>query len=192
MRNGRRFVGGAAWLAVLLVGVLSGVVFRRFIRVLPGPAPVNTSTVIQQIEGLAQLVTVKYVLEKVVILEDVKIYGENRVVLVAHGVVKAGIDLAQIQPEHIEIRGRNVAIAMPPAAITDAYLDERRTLVLEHSTGLLRRFDKNLQQAARLEGIDQIRRAASYNGILEEAAERARLQLSHLFRQMGYEEIEFR
>ena len=42
--------------------------------------------------------TVKYVLEKVVVLEDAKWYGENRVILVAHGIVKAGVDLQKLQP----------------------------------------------------------------------------------------------
>jgi len=56
----------------------------------------NTATVVEQVQTLSDLVTVKYVLEKVVILEDVKWYGENRVLLLAHGIVKAGIDLKRI------------------------------------------------------------------------------------------------
>jgi len=36
------------------------------------------------------------VLEKVVILEDAKWYGENRVLLLAHGIVKAGMDLKRV------------------------------------------------------------------------------------------------
>ena len=138
------------------------------------------------------MVTVKYVMEKVVILEDVRIYGENRVLLVAHGVVKAGVDLSKIERGDIEVDGTNVTIRLPRCTITDVYLDEDKTQVLEHSTGLLRRFDKDLQQNARREGLDAIRRAARDSGILDEAQTRAELQLRLFFNQFGFTEIEFR
>src|SRR5207247_8109596 len=66
---------------------------------LPGmsgpPRIQNTSTILKQVQTLSDLVTVKYVLEKVVILEDIKWYGENRVLLIAHGIVKEGIALQE-------------------------------------------------------------------------------------------------
>ena len=55
-----------------------------------GPKFYNTATVLVQVQTLSQLVTVKYVMEKVVALEDVQWYGESRVLLIAHGIVKAG------------------------------------------------------------------------------------------------------
>src|SRR5437773_10676286 len=75
---------------------------------LPGmsgpPRIQNTSTILKQVQTLSDLVTVKYVLEKVVILEDIKWYGENRVLLIAHGIVKAGVDLQEIKPNRSEER----------------------------------------------------------------------------------------
>ncbi len=69
----------------------------------------NTATVVEQVQTLSDLVTVKYVLEKVVILEDAKWYGENRVLLLAHGIVKAGIDLKRITPDDVTISGKKSA-----------------------------------------------------------------------------------
>lgn len=157
----------------------------------PGKVTLSTTTVLTQVQGLSQLVTIKYVMEKVVVLEDVKVYGESRVLLIAHGVVKAGIDLSKMKPEDIKISGTKARVTLPMPAITDAYLDEQKTQVLEHSTGLLRRFDKDLQQSARAKGLDEIRRAARYNGILEEAEERARQQLTFMLHQLGVQDVEF-
>jgi len=180
-------------LAIALgLGLAFGWTVVRLLRPDRTPRYTNTAAVLTHIQGLAQLVTVKYVMEKVVILEDVRIYGESRVLLVAHGVVKAGVDLSKIERGDIEVDGTNVTIRLPRCTITDVYLDEDKTQVLEHSTGLLRRFDKDLQQNARREGLDAIRRAARDSGILDEAQTRAELQLRLFFSQFGFTEIEFR
>ena len=150
----------------------------------------NTATLVQQVQTLAELVTVKYVLEKVVILDDIKWYGENRVLLVAHGIVKAGVDLKEIKPEDVRVEEKKIVVKLPRARITDVYLDDQKTRVVDRSTGLFRAFDKDLEQNARRQAVDELRIAARSNRIYEDAEERARLQLANLFRQLGYE-VEF-
>ena len=158
---------------------------------LRGPPKIqNTTTILKQVQTLSDLVTVKYVLEKVVILEDVKWYGENRVLLVAHGIVKAGVDLQQIKPEDVRLTEKKVVLKLPQARIMDAYLDEQKTRVVDRTTGLLRTFDRDLEQNARRQAVDDLRIAARYNGIYEDAQERARSQLANFFHQLGIE-IEF-
>lgn len=185
-------IGIVAVFVIALVGGLgTGWLLSRVFPPRGAPRTLNTAPILTQIQGLAQLVTVKYVIEKVVVFEDVRLYGENRVLLVAHGVVKAGVDLARLGPNHVQVRSNRVEITLPPASITDVYLDEDKTEVLEHSTGLLRRFDKNLEQNARREGLDAIRRAARYSGILDDATTRAQQQLRLLFLQLGYQDVQF-
>src|SRR5690606_32211114 len=136
----------------------------------------------------------KYVMEKVVVYEDVKWFpgGENRVMLVAHGIVKAGVDLQRMKPEDVQVddAARKVTIRLPVPQITDSYLDDSQTQVVERSTGLLRSFDKDLEQLARQIAVDDIRRAARYAGILKDADERARLQVRAFFQQIGWQ-VEF-
>jgi adenine/guanine phosphoribosyltransferase-like PRPP-binding protein len=62
--------------------------------------------------------------------------------------------------------------------------------VIERSTGLLRVFDKDLEQSARQNAVDDIRRSARTAGILQDAVERAQAQVKSLCRQMGFEEVE--
>ncbi len=181
-----------AFLALVLACIFGiGLLLGRFFSF--GPTPpmiVNTSTVIKQVQTLSQLVTVKYVLEKVVVLEDVKWYGDNRVTIIAHGVVKAGTDLQLLKPEDVKISDKAISIVVPKAGITDAYLEDRQTQVLEQSTGLMRTFDKDLQQNARRQAVDEIKRAAFRGGIMQEADARTRSQLTNLFTTLGFQKVE--
>src|SRR4051794_4797895 len=105
----RRLAIGAMLLAILVFGLLLGLFLPRWAGISMGPKAFNPAVVIQQVQTLSQLVTVKYVMEKVVILEDVKWFagwGENRVLMVAHGTVKAGLDFAGLKPEDLRISGK--------------------------------------------------------------------------------------
>jgi isopropylmalate/homocitrate/citramalate synthase len=183
-------------IVALILAILGGVglFFTLLWMRLPGsnavPKIQNTATLLKQVQTLSELVTVKYVLEKVVILEDVRWYGENRLLMVAHGIVKAGVNLEEIRPEDFRLEGNRVILKVPRAMITDVYLDEQKTRVIDRATGLLRTFDKDLEQSARRQAVQDLRLAARYNGIYEDAEERARLQLSSLFHRLGYE-VEF-
>jgi hypothetical protein len=151
----------------------------------------NTATVVEQIQTLSDLVTVKYVVEKVEILDDAKWYGENRVLLLAHGIVKAGIDLKRLKPGDVTVSGKKIIIRLPPPQVTDAYLDDSQTKVIDYTTGLLREFNKDLEQTARANAVDDIQRAARNNGILNDADERAKLELALFLHQAGFEQVEF-
>ncbi|HZT23891.1 MAG TPA: DUF4230 domain-containing protein [Verrucomicrobiae bacterium] len=158
----------------------------------------NTATVLQQIQTLSELVTVKYVMEKVEIVNSPPentlgkfVQGENRVLLLAHGIVKAGVDLKRLRQGDVKISGQTVFIRLPPAQITDAYLDEKRTQVIDWQRGFLRDYDKDLETAARQNAVDDIRRAARAAGILPDAEERARLELAALLHAAGFTRVEF-
>lgn len=179
-------------LACLAGGILLGTFLGRLLPSAGGITSYNTATLLKQVQSLSELVTVKYVIEKVVVLEDVKWYGENRVLLLAHGVVKGGVDLGRLKPEDITVSGNKISIKLPPAQVLDAYLDDKKTQIIERSTGLMRAFDKDLEQTARQNATDDIARAARSGGIKADAEQRARTQLKELFRQMGFEEVEFR
>jgi hypothetical protein len=180
-----RVILALAALAILFVlGLWLGWGARRWTTA-GGPTAYNTATVLRQVQTLSQLVTVKYVMEKVVVMEDVKWFGESRVLLVANGVVKAGVDFSRLQPEDVRVTEKKVALRLPAAQITDAYLDDRQTRVVERTTGLLRTFDKDLEQTARQMAVDDIRRGARSAGILKDADDRARAQVQNMFEQMG-------
>jgi len=181
----------AALMVIFALGLIFGLASYRWYAAratggYSGPA------LLVKVQTLSQFVTVKYTLEKVVEFDDAKWYGDSRVLLVAHGVVKAGIDLSQMAPDDIHIAGRKISMVLPRARITDTYLDDHQTQILDHSTGAFRLFDKDLEQSARERAVDELRLAASQNGILNDAAERGRSQLTILLYQLGFTEINLR
>jgi len=178
---------------IFVAGAWLGFKVTHWTKFRSGVHEEDTATVVEQIQTLSDLVTVKYVMEKVVILNDVKWYGENRVLLLAHGIVKAGIDLKRIKPEDVAISGKKITLHLPWPQITDAYLDEQQTRVIDYSTGLFRAPDPTLALAttARQNAVDDIRRAARIDGILTDAGDRARLELALFLHQAGFEQVEF-
>jgi hypothetical protein len=181
----------AALMVIFALGLLFGLLSyhwyqARAVGGYSGPA------LLKEVQTLSQFVTVKYSLEKVVELDDAKWYGESRVLLVAHGVVKAGIDLSQLGPGDIQISGKKISLTLPRARITDVYLDDRQTQIVDHTTGILRVFDKDLEQNARRQAVDELRLAASQNGILKEAAEKGQSRLTILLYQLGFTNISLR
>jgi len=191
MRRIKQIFWTVVTLAILFFGVYLGFTVSRWLKTGTGLRFENTATVVQQVQTLSDLVTVKYVMEKVVILEDAKWYGENRVLLLAHGIVKAGIDLKRITADDVTISWSRISVKLPPPQITDAYLDEQHSQVIDHTTGLLRVFDKDLEQTARENAVDDIRRAARDAGVLNDADQRARLELELFLREAGFEQVEF-
>ncbi len=194
MSKGRLSSVALALAFIFGLGLLFGIFLPRITGFSAGPRTYNTPTILKQIQTLSELVTVKYVMEKIHVLEDVKVFpgiGENRVAILAHGIVKAGVDFKEMKPEDISIHEKKISVRLPQSRITDAYLDDSRTQVLDRSTGLFRVFDKNLEQTAREQAIADIGRAARHEGILKEADDRAREQIKALLKQLGFEEIEF-
>jgi hypothetical protein len=192
MRQVRNFLWALTAVVVLTLAVYLTFSVTRWLGRGTGLHFGNTATVVKQVQALSDLVTVKYVLEKVVVLEDVKWYGESRVLLLAHGVVKAGIDLKRLTPEDVTISDKKITLHLPPPQIMDAYLDDKNSQVIDHSTGLLRSFDKNLEQTARQNAVDDINRAARQGGILEDAQKQAEVELTSFLHQAGFVQVEFR
>lgn len=193
----RRVSISLALIVLFLAGLYFGAKLSRWSSG-KGVTRYNTPVLLEQVQTLSDLVTVKYVVEKVEVWNDPPsgviaqfVAGDNRILLLARGVVKAGVDLHQLKPGDIRVDGKTIWINLPQARITDAYLDEKETKVIERKTGFLRSFDKDLEQNVRLTAVEDMRQSALRGGIVRDANERARTQLAGFFRVMGFERVEF-
>jgi hypothetical protein len=183
---------------LFLLGIYLGCRFSHFFGLGGARRTYDTPVLLQQVQTLSDLVTVKYIVQKVEVWEDPPsgligpyVQGNNRLLLLAQGVVKAGVDLGKLKPEDLKVQGKTIWIKLPPAHITDAYLDDNETKVIERTTGFLRKFDKDLEQNVRRAAVQDIRSSAGRGGILHDAEERARTQLANFFTLMGFEKVEF-
>lgn len=191
------FIWAAAALVIFIGGMLLGALAWHWLRK-PGVQIIGTATVVQRVQTLSDLVTVKYVMEKLVILDAPPdttlgqfVQGDNRMMLLAHGIVKAGVDLKDLRMSDVSVSGKSIDVRLPAAHITDCYLDEDQTKVIDWKTGFLRSFDKNLEQTARQQAVLDIRNGARASGIIKDAEERAEWELAGLLHEAGYDKVTF-
>ncbi len=157
------------------------------------PDPV---TIVREVRSLARLETIQYSVEKVITAESGQgplgfLFGD-RLLLIAHGVVIAGVDLGQLEPQDVWLDAQGRAyLRLPEAEIFVATLDNEMSYVYDRETGLLTRGDITLEAAARQAAEDEIRRAALEDGILEQARVNAENALYRLLRAMGIPDILF-
>jgi hypothetical protein len=159
--------------------------------VLPDPV-----TIVREVRALARLETIQYTIEKVIIAETGQgpfgfLFGD-RLLMVAHGTVIAGVDLGRIGPSDIwfDEQGR-VYILLPEPEIFVAALDNDKSFVYDRDTGLFTRGDINLESTARMAAEAEIKDAALEDGILRQAGINAESYLFRLMRTLGIPDVIF-
>ena len=158
--------------------------------VLPDPI-----TIIHNVRALARLETIQYSIEKVITAENRQgalefLFGD-RLLLVAHGIVIAGVDLEKLGPQDLRVENGVLYVTLPTPEIFIATLDNEKSYVYDRDTGLLTHGDVNLETTARQAAEKEIEKAALEDGILLQAGQNAENYLYRLFRELGYPEVIF-
>ncbi len=191
-------------LTVVVVGALvwlpTGTGLLRLMGILRGGRTqfnVDQPTVVRQIQQLQRLETVSYTMDKIISGEHSNAYLPNflagdRLLLVVHGEVIGGIDLARLQPGDVLVQGQKVSIHLPAAEVFSTRIDNARTKVYSRDTGLFSSPDPNLESEVREEAERQLRQAALQDGILKTAADNARSTISGMLHGLGFHEVDIR
>jgi hypothetical protein len=158
--------------------------------VLPDPV-----TIIHSVRSLARLETIHYTIEKVITAETGQgafsfLFGD-RLILVAHGIVIGGVDLAKLAPSDLTVRDGVLYVRLPEPEIFIATLDNEKSYIYGRDTGVLTHGDINLETTARTAAEDEIEKAALEDGILPLAQQNAEHYLERLLRDLGYPEVIF-
>lgn len=151
----------------------------------------SKTTVIKQLKALNRLETASFTIEKVI---DAGTNGNafqqilfgDRILLIAHGQVIAGFDLAKLKQNDISINDKTIKLTLPKPEILVTSLDNNQTRVYDRQQGLLNRGDRDLESQARLAAEQAITQAACQGHILDEASKNARNQLTALFKTMQF------
>jgi hypothetical protein len=184
----------------MLVGLSTGLGLSHLLGILrEGRTQINVDqpTVVRQIQQLQQLETVSYTMDKIISGEHDNAYlpkflAGDRLLLVVHGEVVGGINLAHLQPGDVIIRGQRVSIHLPPSEVLSTRIDNARTRVYSRDTGLFSSPDPNLESEVRVEAERQLQQAALQDGILKIAADNARSTISGMLKGFGFREVEIR
>ncbi len=155
----------------------------------------NPITVIRDIRTLARLETIQYTVEKVITAEtNQRAFGSlfgDKLILVAHGKVIAGVNLEHLSSRDITVENGVIQVNLPEAEVFITALDNEKSYVYHRETGLLTKGDYRLESSARLAAEKEITKAALEDGILDQAGKNAESILYRLFIQLGYSDVVF-
>ncbi|MFQ5611527.1 MAG: DUF4230 domain-containing protein [Anaerolineae bacterium] len=164
----------------------------------PRPTPTPTPTpivVITHINALGRLETAQFMMRTAINLEREpnniwgRVFGTDKLLLMAEGEVVAGFDLKKIRAGDIVVRGKIVNITLPPPEILYSRIDNDATYVYERETGLFRQPDKDLESEARRRAEQELLNWARQRGIYDQAEEFGRVYLENFLKSLGFEEV---
>ncbi len=198
------------WVAGILIGILLTLVvigatlwalsglglyeFTRMLRGGPSRVGIDQPSVVRQVRALERIETVSYAVDKILTGEREnpilpQFLAGDRLLLIAHGEVVAGVDLAKLQLSDVRVQGRSVSIHLPAAEIFTTSLDNAKTRVYSRDTGLFSTPDPNLEGEVRAEAERQLRTAALDDGILKTAENNAATDVTRILNGLGFDHV---
>lgn len=187
----------AALLGVVLFVVLAGVAIGRIgswfdlnpFGVFAEPDTAiddRQPAVVVQMQSLARLETMTYTIEKVIEAEKSGnafqgLFFGDRVLLIAHGNVIAGVDLSELEADDVTVDDANaVTFILPPSEIFVATLNNELTHVYDREQGLLARGNAQMETEARQAAEASIPQATCEQDVVERASAEAQTQVEAL------------
>jgi Protein of unknown function (DUF4230) len=157
---------------------------------------VSQPTVVDRIQRLQRLETVVYTMDKLVtgakenpVLPD--FLTGDRLLMMVHGEVVAGIDFSNLKPDEVRVDGKQIRLHLPAAQVFSVRLDSAKTRVYSRQTGLLVPTDPNLETEVRQEAEREMQEAALADGILRNAQQNGAATISSLLQGLGIQKIDF-
>ncbi|MGA2646581.1 MAG: DUF4230 domain-containing protein [Candidatus Sulfotelmatobacter sp.] len=156
---------------------------------------VGQPTVVDHIQRLQRLETVVYTMDKLVTgAKENPVFPDflagDRLLMMVHGEVVAGIDFSNLKPDDVTANGKQIHLHLPQSQVFRTRLDSEKTRVYSRQTGLLVPTDPNLETQVRQEGERQLQEAALADGILRSAQQNAAATVTSLLQGLGFEKIE--
>jgi hypothetical protein len=156
---------------------------------------ISQGAVVERIQRLQRMETVVYNMDKIVtgqkdtpLLPD--FLAGDKMMMIVHGQVVAGIDFDQLKSSDVQINGKEVRLKMPAPRVLFTRIDNARTRVYSRNTGLLVPTDPNLESQVRQQAEGELLDEAGRSGILNTARQNARSTLTSLLLGMGFEKVE--
>jgi hypothetical protein len=157
---------------------------------------VSQPTVVDRIQRLQRLETVVYTMDKIVTgARENPIFPDflagDRLLMMVHGEVVAGIDFSNLKPGDVRVEGKQIRLHLPVSQVFSTRIDSAKTRVYSRQTGLLVPTDPNLETQVRQEAEHQLQESAVADGILRTAQDNAASTVNTLLQGLGFEKIEF-
>ncbi len=163
----------------------------------PPPTLDVRMVMVRQMRQASELATAIYTLETVVTESQARTLGgfeigRTDLLYVAHGEVRAGVDLGELMPGDVTIDGDRVEVRLPAPELLDRKIDVERSYVYDLRQSLLGPLDPAMQSRAEQYALDKIVRTACAEGILDDANARADAAVRGLLGGAGYRSVTVR
>ena len=163
----------------------------------PEPQVDVRSIVVKQVQEASELTTAIFTMEAVVPTQQDAtvggvVIGSTKLLYLAHGEVRAGIDLSKISVNDIQAAGDTLTVKLPPAKLLDRKIDVSRSSVYDYNRGALGLgpdVAPQLQNLAQTQALEKITLAACEKGILTQANDRAKFAISQLLKVPNYKTV---
>jgi hypothetical protein len=157
---------------------------------------VDTPAIVQQIQRLNELVTVKYSIEKVIGLEEQKVpFGSEKVLLLVRASVLGGVDLAQLTGDDVTLgEAGAVTIRLPAPRVLHVFVNDNETKVWDRSKTWWTPWvalNPELEQNARRAALEAVQQAALQMGILSNAQANAESGIREFLRAVSVSNVTF-
>lgn len=156
------------------------------------PSPV---VIVERLQAMQQLETARQTTLHDVAVEatnglPIWLAGERlRMRVVAEA--SAGIDLAKLRPEHVQVSGKQVRLILPEPQLLDITLREGSAEVYHRQRGwLVFRPDPTIEKRARTQAWLEARNAALQGELLTQARQNAAHELTRLLEMLGFEQVQ--
>lgn len=206
IRSSLRSVGlmvvGGGIIAASLIGLEAWRSGDRFLATVgqyfsvqtPVPKVDVQSVVIQQVRDASELTTAVFTMQAVVPTnQDTAIggwvIGSTKLLYIAQGEVKAGVDLSKLSAASVKVSGEQVRILLPPPQILNSKIDVNRSTVYDYNRGFLSLGPDTapqLQTLAQQKALQTIVSTACTDGLLQRANDRAKFVVTQLLTTAGY------
>src|ERR1700722_863442 len=155
---------------------------------------VSQPSVVDRIQRLQRLETVVYTVDKLVTgAKESSIFPDfltgDRLLMLVHGEVVAGIDFADLKPGDVSVNGKQIRLHIPAPQVFRTRIDSAKTRVYSRQTGLLVSTDPNLETQVLQEAEHQFQKAAMADGLLRNAQQNATSTIRSLLQCLGFEKL---
>jgi hypothetical protein len=156
---------------------------------------IDPPSVLAQVQRLNQLATVKYTIQKVIgLTEQKQPVGSESILLIVQASVQAGIDLASLRADDVKVRpDGTVVVRLPAAKILNVSIDEKETKVWDRQKTWWTpwvAYSLDLEQRARIAGVQAVSQAALDMGILPQAERNAETSIRGLLELAGVKAVQ--
>jgi hypothetical protein len=166
------------------------------VRRAPPTPPLDSTAILTQVRQLNQIASVQYTVQKVVAIREQKQpVGSESILLILQASIEAGIDLAALRPEDVSVGSNGgIVIRLPHAQILHVSVDEKQTKVWDRQKTWWTPwipYSVDLEQRARVAGLEEAKQTALEMGILRQAESNAMTSIRGLLGLVGVKTVVF-